>query len=349
MISPSECKLDIIVIGGSIAGLSAAYFIQRAGHNVTVIERCDEEYFRAQPFSGLRIPATASRLWDELPGLLDLLENRGVQHPGSVLRQGEDFQLVGQMVYGDHIISDLGANGYRIEYSKFWEYLYQLCLGNQVKFMFHLEAIDVITAESLHQPAKVITSSGRHIAGDLVIAADGHNSKFCDLIEMESNDEDEGVLEESRKWNTYVSSSVRGIQRKLVDDLDGQRILVEWWTRLYFSSVFAHSILKIWMLQEGKNNYVLNTYYSTLETTGGDMEWDSKGSSLSRPPELVSLQHEPRFQKLLSMSEICYRNCQKSSTPPCFNNSTNQIVLIGDAARGSALVNAILQAQTNRI
>ncbi|KAF5343649.1 hypothetical protein D9758_014675 [Tetrapyrgos nigripes] len=184
MISPSECKLDIIVVGGSIAGLSAAYFLQQAGHHVTVIERHDEEYFRAQPFSGLRIPATVARLCGELPSLLDLLEHRGVHHPGSVLRQVEDYQLVGQMVYGERIISDLGANGYRIEYSEFWEYLYQLCLGNQVQFLFHLEATDVITAGSLHQPAKVITSSERHIAGDLVIAADGHNSKFCDLIEI---------------------------------------------------------------------------------------------------------------------------------------------------------------------
>lgn len=36
-------SLDIIVVGGSISGLSAAYNLRQAGHNVRVLERSNRE------------------------------------------------------------------------------------------------------------------------------------------------------------------------------------------------------------------------------------------------------------------------------------------------------------------
>lgn len=39
----AEVVLDVVVVGGSIAGLSAAYNFKQAGHNVRVLEKSDGE------------------------------------------------------------------------------------------------------------------------------------------------------------------------------------------------------------------------------------------------------------------------------------------------------------------
>jgi len=43
--SSATCKLDFVVIGGSVGGLTAAYCLQEAGHNVVVLEKNKQDVF----------------------------------------------------------------------------------------------------------------------------------------------------------------------------------------------------------------------------------------------------------------------------------------------------------------
>lgn len=51
----SAVSLDFIVIGASIAGLSAAYNLKQAGHNVRVLEKSDGKLKVRPSFSSLDI------------------------------------------------------------------------------------------------------------------------------------------------------------------------------------------------------------------------------------------------------------------------------------------------------
>ena len=55
----SDVVLDVLVIGGSIAGLSAGYNLKQAGHNVRILEESDGQLKVRHPLPFLvpRVPS----------------------------------------------------------------------------------------------------------------------------------------------------------------------------------------------------------------------------------------------------------------------------------------------------
>jgi len=97
--SRAEHILHFGVVGGSIGGLSAAYWLRQAGHIVTVLEKHSMEVFQVsfnlkilfvnflkswqnQKFSGLRIPPNITRLFRKIDGMEKMFEERASPNIG---------------------------------------------------------------------------------------------------------------------------------------------------------------------------------------------------------------------------------------------------------------------------
>ena len=91
-------SLRFIVVGGSVAGLSAAYALQTAGHQVLLLEQTNGKFnvsmglisldlaFNTQAShqseGGLRSPPNMTKLLKRWPGMASLLDRMGTKCTG---------------------------------------------------------------------------------------------------------------------------------------------------------------------------------------------------------------------------------------------------------------------------
>lgn len=98
----AELPINVVIIGGSIAGLSCAYTLTQAGHNVSVFEAADDlggvrpspvrscnQLTQKQSPGGIRVPPNMSRIlfrWGLGPAIVEQTSGRC---PKPVFHSGE--------------------------------------------------------------------------------------------------------------------------------------------------------------------------------------------------------------------------------------------------------------------
>ncbi|THH08949.1 hypothetical protein EW145_g2356 [Phellinidium pouzarii] len=146
--------LDIIVIGASIGGLSAAYNLKQAGHNVRVLEKSDGE---VKIKGGLRVPPNMSKLLQHW-GLGDQLMAKAVQCPRITFLEGATGNFQSELVYHEELMKEFQAETYGMH----------LVIGSGVRIDYNALVVDV----NIDEPF-VVLESGRRINTDMVVGADG--------------------------------------------------------------------------------------------------------------------------------------------------------------------------------
>ncbi|KAK7443754.1 hypothetical protein VKT23_015537 [Stygiomarasmius scandens] len=330
--SSAACKLDFVVIGGSVGGLTAAYCLQEAGHNVVVLEKNKQDVFMMQNENGLRVPPNMTKLLNKIPGIKHLLVQKGTSNPGYHLYQDETFELVGKMIYEESITSDLGKFAFRLPYSYLWNHLYQICKSRNVSFKFNseVEKVDLNGGR-----AKVLCKTGESIEGDILIGADGHNSIVRNFLLLENaqmfkedEDEDEDDHEcsdvnQPEIWTTRRLSIPMG-KMKTNPDL---QILTQnnWTTLLMGNGYFAMGG------QEGAGRYGVSITYLQPPKENYDLDWTTTKNVLSFEDKRL-INDDTVLGKLIELPDSCHGSTQKAHNLSAYINSTHQIVVIGDAA-----------------
>ncbi|THV00506.1 FAD/NAD(P)-binding domain-containing protein [Dendrothele bispora CBS 962.96] len=310
-----NCTLTFAIVGGSIGGLSTAYFLAQAGHKTIVLEKQNKQYFLTQKFTGLRIPPNLTLLLHEIPGMADLLTGRGTPSTGFTLHQGETFELIGQLIYSEKIISDLGNVGYRIPYTDIWRHLYDLCTSHSVEFLFDFEVNAVVCGKTLTDQTKVLSSLKQEVVCDMVVAADGHNSFAREIIMNQPND-----IDTERDEIDIENDNIGSSQFSELDSWDRLSIAPQ----LMQEDPALSSLLESsW---EGTDQYGLNIYYSDKNHISYDAGWDPEKLDSISVKEISSIEREPRSQNPVNLSS--------------YTDVTNHLVLIGDAVH-AALVNGL--------
>ncbi|KAK7446714.1 hypothetical protein VKT23_014409 [Stygiomarasmius scandens] len=260
--------LNFIVIGGSIGGLSTAYCIRQAGHNITLLEKHDISVFQSQKDSGLRIPPNMTRLLNEFPGAKEMLEEKATISPGHFLVEGS--VRMAKMTYKEEVISDLGALYYRVPYLDLWNYLYGLCISCNVQCKFNSEVADIIISAPDLLGVRTVLTTGENINGDIIIGADGHNSIVRDFIitdEAVEGPEDEPEQTDLLEVPQLIRLSIP--LKEMEKDPELQSLTENNWWTVWMGYGQFHNAGK-----EGNEQYGLNIYYPFKQYEVVDMDWN---------------------------------------------------------------------------
>jgi 3-hydroxybenzoate 6-monooxygenase len=166
---------DVIVVGGGIGGLSAAFALTRKGRSVRVLERAGEF---GEVGAGLQLAPNCTRILDDY-GLLEEAKRLGVQPRGMVMKDALDGGLLTSLDLAD-LNRRYGSPYLVIHRSDLHGLFLRACrqAGVDLRTSQHVTAY-----ENTEAGAKVTLADGAEHAASLVLAADGlHSTARAGLV-----------------------------------------------------------------------------------------------------------------------------------------------------------------------
>ncbi|KAF9641112.1 hypothetical protein BFW01_g471 [Lasiodiplodia theobromae] len=166
--SPSS-GISILISGGGLAGLACAIESHRKGHKVRVLEgRPDFNEHGGM----INIGSSALHTPEKWPGFLEQARKHCYKPTSQFYRYNGDF--MGEFPLGEPGYPSLPNTRGVLQRDL---YAYATQLGIPVEF-----GVRVVQYRETHDKGSVVTSDGREIEADLVIAADGVGSKSWSLV-----------------------------------------------------------------------------------------------------------------------------------------------------------------------
>ncbi|KAJ8093248.1 hypothetical protein PM082_020734 [Marasmius tenuissimus] len=165
-------RLRVIIIGGGVAGLTAAYCLGRAGHHVIVLER---HKVISEIGAGIQVGPNMSRLlirW----GLGEKLSQLAVKPEFLTFHRYENGERLGHSWFGDQMAADHGAPYYHVHRADLIQMLYDLAKP----YMDLKLGCRAVSVDPSHPSVQVEDGSKFH--GDLIIGADGFRSMTRETI-----------------------------------------------------------------------------------------------------------------------------------------------------------------------
>ncbi|KAJ7762605.1 hypothetical protein B0H16DRAFT_517828 [Mycena metata] len=327
---PLDSRMRFIVVGGSVAGLCAAYTLRQSGHDVVVLDKRDE---RVQTRAGIRVPPNMTRLLETLPGMKTLLREYGTECEGMTFLEGETSQIIGRMVFLDEAMADLGCNFYMVPYDILLKQLLHLCrqIGVQLKFRTEIASVTV----AFGQRPSVVSVWGERFEGDVLIGADGRDSIVRDTLtqQMEDSDDenDDTDLLAEREHSAGVSEIVvasYSINTSQFRDNPELQKLVD--SDEYM--VWPGSHVLVLGHKCGPELYIVTVTRVTGATpTDIDSEWNPR-APFPRNTDALVAEFEPRVKSLLKLASHCHQTIQRIPAVRRITHAPTSMVLIGDAA-----------------
>jgi 2-polyprenyl-6-methoxyphenol hydroxylase-like FAD-dependent oxidoreductase len=155
---PDDHPVRVIVVGGGIAGLSAAIALRRTGNDVVVLERAP----RIDPLgAGITLFANALRALDRL-GVGEAVATRGAAATRSAILTWEGRELTG-------VPSDLLEGTIALHRADLQAEL--AAAGGEVRL-----GVEVTAVEQGDDAVVAVAADGREDQGDLLVGADGLSS-----------------------------------------------------------------------------------------------------------------------------------------------------------------------------
>ncbi|KAJ7182746.1 hypothetical protein C8R43DRAFT_1054725 [Mycena crocata] len=159
-------SLRVVVVGGGLAGIATAFTLQRAGHNVTVLERSDG---KARSHGGIRSPPNMTRILNHW-GLAPALAKAAVKCPQFIFHQPEG-EMLGLVQLHEDFLVDLMADFIFIQHGDLQSMLLGLATREGVEFRYNcpVASVDCDTVS-------ITLETGERLYADLVVGADGPKS-----------------------------------------------------------------------------------------------------------------------------------------------------------------------------
>lgn len=140
--------LKVIIVGGGIAGLSAAIALRRAGHEVHVYERSS---FANEVGAAIHIPPNASRpllRWGLDPvGAKFVVVRRSYRADGATLDK----------------FNEMGHESLRDTYGAPWFFAHRVDLHEELRRLATQEAVSGDTSVQIHLSSEIVEFVGLHV------------------------------------------------------------------------------------------------------------------------------------------------------------------------------------------
>ncbi|KAL0579342.1 hypothetical protein V5O48_002675 [Marasmius crinis-equi] len=337
--------LKFIVIGASIAGLTSAYLLRQSGHDVEVVEK----RHRGEKVNDghIRVPPNMTRLLQTIPGTEELLK-KASWVSGVSFVSGETMKLLGEMVFIEEVMSDLGSEFYYIEHADLIAHLYNLCRDARVRFHHGFNVKEVLV--DFNDPPTVVSDTGTRLTGDIVVGADGKRGLTRQIVAVDETDSEDEFEDDSRSNSTHEPRDVVMLAFHFLPSESIQRVTTS------FSAVMTIPVSElekdpelaplvkddrfvIWAgngscLSGGRAGSLFGVVYhdarGPITPEEPDTEWDESVSTSTLESRIK--QYHPRLQKLVRIASACRRTATHLIPLTRFTDHTNSLVVIGDAA-----------------
>ncbi|KLO08870.1 FAD/NAD(P)-binding domain-containing protein [Schizopora paradoxa] len=201
----AKLRLHFLVLGANIAGLSCAYHLRQAGHEVTIIEP-RALALENKPIA-LCMPPNMTRPLLRC-GLGPQLQKYARKCTFMSYASGSSLEVLADMHFPDDLMEDLDADIMIINYNHLMEMLYNLAIDSGVKVEFGKIIMDV-DAEG----PSVTLFDGSVIHGDVIVGVYGESSLVRPLLEKDLDTE-----EEEGEENDYFAVVLFSVKTSDIDD-----------------------------------------------------------------------------------------------------------------------------------
>ncbi|KAF9049518.1 FAD/NAD(P)-binding domain-containing protein [Hymenopellis radicata] len=321
--------LQFIIVGASVAGLSSAYMLGKAGHKVLVVEMDDGDY-SASPDQdgGLRLPPNMARLLiQEFSGILELFRSKGTKCSGQEWRDGETTKLLGAMKFLARAMVNMASDFYFLSHYDLCSFLRERCRDINVQFRFGFTAHHVEAGEN--GPAVLFSASGERLEGDIIVGADGHNSIVRDFI-LGAGDSDDGSNTPRPAVRQVCGAS---LSLRISDMLQHPEVAY-----LAETDYFI-----VWM---GSNSSISGSRHGELYILGltrsippleedKDRHWFQKGHV--EPIKTTTPEYHSIVKKLLDLAHSSHPTIQYVHSFRSYSDEHAKVVVIGDAAHATPI------------
>ncbi|KAI0738683.1 FAD/NAD-P-binding domain-containing protein [Daedaleopsis nitida] len=307
--------LDILIVGGGVGGLAAAYMLSQSGHRVRVIEKHDLNALGG----GIRVPPNLSKILRQWVGQDELMRvaTRCVGSPFYTLHTGE---LVGYLPWKPAVIAETGGEFLLMHHGDLLRMLYQLAVGAGARVDFNTTASSIQPGSGEHLGPSITLANGEIIRPDLLVGADGSKSIVRDVIAPRT----ESV---QRSGLTVYTGTVPG--DAMLKDPELEKLLL----RDEDVSTPCPTSSAVAMLNRNKKEYCYMLYSwpgDTIEQSPGG-RWDE----VSSIDKLRADGNCPIIDGLIRSTTKLIRTQffeQRPDGIPEWVDSTGRIVLLGEAA-----------------
>ncbi len=297
--------MKIGIVGGSIAGCSAAILLSKEGQEVTVFERSDKTLVGR----GGGIGTT--------PSLMEQIRNDGlIQGKFSHFQinkmpfvgKSKDFEPYGKTAWA------MPMNFQVFQWNELWKKLRSNVPNNHYR-----AGIKVVDAQSTTYGVELTDQFGKAEPFDLVLFADGYNSLGRRLMFPEKQLIYRGYV----LWRGLLAESEMSTEGTLRDEI----------LRLSYSGIPGHNVVyyipdKNGSIEQGKRILNWAAYIAVSEATLDDIMTDKKGKiqNGTLPPGMLSKSVENRLKQFLNKHIPSYYAEMVNKT----NNSYIQVIYTMD-------------------
>ncbi|CAE6338712.1 unnamed protein product [Rhizoctonia solani] len=166
-------RLNVVVVGCGLGGLACAFSLQKAGHNIVILEAARSI---GEIGAGIQVTPNLSRIlirW----GLRDKLDKLAVVPQAIVFRCYKNGEKIGGSVWGSKMERDHGSPYYHVHRADLHCMLYELV--EQAGVTVRLGS----TVKSINPSAPSVTLfNGETIHCDLIVGADGVKSMIREVV-----------------------------------------------------------------------------------------------------------------------------------------------------------------------
>ncbi|KAJ7597895.1 hypothetical protein C8J56DRAFT_921308 [Mycena floridula] len=310
-------KLDVTIVGATVAGLICAIGFGLYGHSVTVVEKEPRDVFYKSDPKGVRCAPGLSRLFTIDPAMVvDYYRAEGTICRGITYLNDTTAETIGKIDFSPELMEDLGADVYLITHEMIKKINSAFCerLGVKIRWGSKVTSVDTSDVASGGQ-VDVTFEDGSHCSTDIVIGCDGYHSTIRSFVVDEEDEERIAVLS-----GANVSIPIE----EMLKDPD-------------LVSLCESANINVWM---GDRSSIIGARHGPLYDLCFTSTYDHHGrDDLKRTTDFTVedfstfniLNYEPRIRKIVELGSSAYFTTQHINETESRVDESSRVILLGDA------------------